>query len=74
MNRIYVKFDGTNAIRFNWPDDPVGDWSVYNTKHPVRTPHEAIQLLEWILDYNGYTDILYSFNWEFIAIEEDHDN
>jgi hypothetical protein len=75
MNKVvYIKVDGSTTIRFNWPGDRPGDWSIYETKYPIRSSNGAIQLIEWLLDANGYTSILYSSDWEFVVIEEDHDN
>ena len=74
MHRVYVKFDGTNDVRFNWPDDPVGKWTVYENSWSVSEDYQAMCLIDWLFDANGYTDVLYSQDWEFIVIEEDHDN
>lgn len=74
MNRVYIKIDRGNVVRFNWPDEPVGKWDTCICKWPVCSSNAAIQLIEWLFDGNGYTDVLYSQDWEFIVIEEDHDN
>lgn len=74
MNRVYIKYDGSNVVRFNWPGDPVGEWTKLVTNHSVTKDSDAYGLVAEHLDWNGYVDVLYAPNWEFIMIEEDHDN
>jgi hypothetical protein len=74
MHRFYVKFDGSGTLRFNWPDDPATKWDIYESRWPIKNEFEAMCLIEFIFDYNGYLSVLYSNDWEAIVIEEDHDN
>lgn len=74
MHRFYVKYDGSNVVRFNWPGDPVTEWATYECKYPINSEGAAYNFIEWLFDYNGYLSVLYSSDWEAVIIEEDHDN
>lgn len=74
MKKVFVKYDGSSILRFNWPGDEIGDWSIYEVNRPVHSGDDACGLIEELLSWNGYSEALHYDCVVVNVIEEDHIN